>query len=156
MRIHVGTKRNVPIVHSGHIASLPDPHKKSPIRDRTTNALIEVESYLVEAQTLEGLSGSPVLIQKFHPLSDKTAQGGTPLAFGDGKILGLYQGAWDGEPGTILAADRNLSGRLRVPVGMGIVVPGERILELIDNDPVFKAIREREKNNRLKKSAADE
>jgi hypothetical protein len=39
---------------------------------------------------------------------------------------------------------------------VGIVVPGERILELIDNDPVFKAIREQEKNNGLKKSAADE
>jgi hypothetical protein len=155
-RLHAGSKRNVPIVHTGHIASLPDPNEKIPIRDRMTGEIVEVESYLVEAQTLDGLSGSPVYISQFEevPLV-RTPGGGPALAYGDRKLLGVYQGAWDGEPGRILAADKNLhSDRIRVPVGMGLVVPGERILELIDNDPEFKATREDARRERLKKNAA--
>lgn len=155
-RLHFGAKRNVPIVHSGNIGALPDPHEKIPIEDRVTGEIVEVEAYLVEAQTLEGLSGSPVFIQQFIQVPGlKTPQGGGAAAYGDGRILGVYQGAWDARPGKILAADRNLGGNnLRVPVGMGIVVPGDRIIELIDEDPEFKALRADVKHERLKRSAA--
>lgn len=154
-RLHAGSRRNVPIVHSGNVAALPDANEKIPLRDRATGKIVEVEGYLVEAQTLEGLSGSPAFIQQFQRIPGlKTPQGGGTLAYGDAKILGLYQGAWDGEPGAILAADRNLAGGLRVPVGMGIIVPGERILELINDDPEFKATREDVRQERLRKNAA--
>lgn len=155
-RLHYGSKRNVHIVHSGTIAALPDIQEKVPVRDGATGKIIETVTYLVEAQTLSGLSGSPVFIQKFQQIPGlKTAGGGGALAYGDWRILGIYQGAWDGEPGEILAADRNLSGTtLRVPVGMGIVVPGERIFELINDDPEFRATREDVTNEQLKKRAA--
>ena len=60
-RLRAGSKRNVPIVHTGHIASVPDPNEKIPLTDRVTGLPIEVASYLIEAQTFDGLSGSPVL-----------------------------------------------------------------------------------------------
>lgn len=155
-RLHHGSKRNVTIVHSGNIAALPDLSEKVPVRDRTTGKIVETVSYLVEAQTLEGLSGSPVFIQKFQQIPGlKTPQGGGALGLGDWRILGIYQGAWDGEPGRILAADRNLSGTdLRVPVGMGIVVPGDRIFELIKNDPEIAKTREEVTQEQLRKRAA--
>ena len=105
---------------------------------------MEVEAYLVQAQTLEGLSGSPVFIQQFSQIPGLSTPGGGGVAgYGDQKLLGIYQGAWDGEPGAILSADRNLKGdNLRVPVGMGIIVQGERILELVKNDPTFKEIQD--------------
>jgi Trypsin-like peptidase domain len=155
-RLHVGTKRNVPIVHSGHIAALPDPHEKIPVQDRTTGGVIEVEAYLVEAQTLEGLSGSPVFIQQFAQIPGlMTPQGGGVAAYGDGKILGLYSAAWDARPGEILAEDKNLKDdNLRVPIGMGIVVPGERITELINDDPEFETVRRDVRQHRLARRAA--
>jgi hypothetical protein len=155
-RLHVGTRRNVPIVHSGNIGALPDPHEKIPLQDRSTGEIIEVEAYLVEAQTLEGLSGSPVFIQQFIQVPGlMTPQGGGAAAYGDSKILGVYQGAWDARPGEILAADRNLQGQnQRVPVGMGIVVPGERIIELINDDPEFNTTREDVRRERLRRLAA--
>jgi len=43
---------------TGNVAVLPDPIERIPIRDRTTGEIVEAEVYLVEAQTLDGLSGS--------------------------------------------------------------------------------------------------
>jgi hypothetical protein len=74
---------------------------------------------LVEAQTLEGLSGSPVFTRK----GEKWAL----------FLLGIYQSAWDGRPGEVLEKDRNLSGKgFRVPVGMGTVVPAWKIIDILD------------------------
>jgi hypothetical protein len=36
-RLHSGSERNVPIVHNGHIAALPDPYERIPIKDKMTN-----------------------------------------------------------------------------------------------------------------------
>ena len=141
-RLHAGSKRNVPIVHTGHIASVPDPNEKIPLTDRNGRS-IEVASYLIEAQTLDGLSGSPVLYY------ERTKQGTNV------RVLGIYQGSWDGEPGKIFAEDRNfVDDRIRVPVGMGLVVPGERIIELVRNHPSIQEERKRQREARLKHAAA--
>jgi hypothetical protein len=122
---------------------VPDPNEKIPLTDRITGEPIEVVSYLIEAQTLDGLSGSPALYY------EHTRQGTNV------RILGVYQGSWDGEPGKILAADRNfVDNRRRVPVGMGLVVPGERIIELIRNHPAIKEERRKQREARLKRDAA--
>jgi len=57
--------------------------------------------------------------------------------------LGVYQGAWDAEPGDVLANDRGLSGGVRVPVGIGIVVPIDRVIKVIERSDDFKQLRER-------------
>lgn len=142
-RLHTGSQRNVPIVHTGNIAALADEKEKVPLRDRISNSVIQTESYLIEAQTLDGLSGSPVFIHEVVALNSlPRALGALPRMFRAIKLLGVYTGAWDGEPGTILAADRNLRGGVRVPVGMGTVAPIAKLIDILDNDEVLKKARD--------------
>lgn len=142
-RLHPGKQRNISCVHTGNIAVLPDSIERIPIRDRTTNEIVEAEVYLVEAQTLDGLSGSPVFLHEIIDLQqinlELRPQVYThPKAIGIVKLLGIYTGSWDGEPGKILAADRNFHGKTRVPIGMGTVVPIDKVGELIRNHPIMK------------------
>jgi hypothetical protein len=138
-RLHAGRQRNVPFVHSGHIAVLPDPKERVPIRDRITGELIMAEVYLVEAQTLDGLSGSPVFVHEvLHSPVPGYPGDGVARLFGNVRFLGLYSGSWDGEPGQILAEDRDLRGKTRVPVGVGIVIPVDKIVELVRDDDKLK------------------
>jgi hypothetical protein len=127
-RLHAGSKRNVPIVHTGNLAMLPDPNERIPLRDRMTDKIIETESYLIEAQTLEGLSGGPVFVHQVIDLivptleevpNDPNTVKHNPKVIGVVKLLGLYTGAWDGEPGKILEADRNLKGGTGCPSEWG-------------------------------------
>lgn len=140
-RLHSGSQRNVPIVHSGNIALLPDPKEPIPIID-PAGVVHEMEAYLVEAQTLEGLSGAPVfqrevVMTKLWP----DHNGGPALLVTGAQLLGVYSGAWAGNPSPTLSDEKNLSTDRRVPVGMGIVVPGEKILEIIQDDPDLKKSR---------------
>jgi hypothetical protein len=62
-RLMSGAMRNLPVVHFGSIAMVPD--ERIPVQDwRDRNKTFEVEGYLVETQGLEGLSGSPVFVRQ--------------------------------------------------------------------------------------------
>ncbi|MGO9698809.1 MAG: hypothetical protein ACLPX7_06050 [Xanthobacteraceae bacterium] len=154
-RLHPGKQRNISFVHTGNIAVLPDPAEPILIRDRVTEENIETTAYLIEAQTLDGLSGSPAFVHEMIDLPEITLEmneKGTrfhPKAFGAVRLLGLYIGSWDAEPGRVLAADRDLRGNTRVPVGVGIVVPADRIIELLVEHPLMKKQR-RDYANALK------
>jgi hypothetical protein len=141
-RLRAGSRRNMPIVHTGHIAALADPDELIPSRLRGASALIESEVHLVEAQTLEGLSGSPVFIQRTLDVRLGTDPSDSITGFGVVDLFGIYQGAWDGRPGEILEADRSLNGNLRVPVGMGLVVPIQKVREMVEKHPIVKMHRE--------------
>ena len=54
------------------------------------------------------------------------------------KLLGLWQGAWEASPDEVLAAQTRED--VRVPVGIGVVVPQEKILEVLQM-PKLKAQR---------------
>jgi hypothetical protein len=154
-RLHYGKRRNVPIVHTGHIAALADPVEKIAITDRTTGKRVLSEAYLVEAQTLEGLSGSPVFVQEYVAFPIMADGEGKIIAtFGEVNLLGVYQGAWDGRPGEILETDRNMAGDYRIPVGMGMVVPIEKVIELIEGNDDLKKWREESKDQERASRAA--
>jgi regulator of extracellular matrix RemA (YlzA/DUF370 family) len=140
--LHSGDERNTPIVHSGNVALLPDPNERIPVRDRTTGEILKMEAYLVEAQTLEGLSGAPVYQRETVTMKGLLDEhnGGYPIITTGAQLLGVYSGAWEGDP-TPVAQDRRWAVDKRVPVGMGIVVPAERILELVMDHPDLKADR---------------
>jgi hypothetical protein len=131
---------NTPIIHSGNIALLPDATEPIPVRDRHSGELLKMEAYLVEAQTLEGLSGAPVFqremvsLAKHFPLHN----GGPSIVATGSQLLGVYSAAWDGEPSSAIATDRKFGPDKRVPIGVGIVVPAEKLLELIMDDPELK------------------
>ena len=87
-----------------------------------------VNAYLVEAQTLEGLSGAPVFVDRTTRV--KLSSGEIIKASAWTSLLGIWQAAWDAPPTEILGAGRP-SGT-RVPVGMGLVVPAYRIIEVLE------------------------
>lgn len=139
-RLHAGNRRNVAFVHTGHVAVLPDPDELVPIVNRRTDKRTESEVYLVQANTLNGLSGSPVFLQE--PIDVERfgvidSDGTLPKLFGLIKLLGIYSGSWDAEPGMVLGADRNLGGSVKVPIGMGTVVPIEKLIRLLEEHPVL-------------------
>jgi hypothetical protein len=141
-RLMTGNRRNLPVVHFGTIALLPS-DEKVPVRDwdkpNDPGARKLVEAYLVESQSIEGLSGAPVLARPSIELRDlPTRESPTSKVVLDSAlvprivpgILGVWQGAWDAKADEVLQAS---AGReLRVPVGMGVVVPAKKIVEILE------------------------
>lgn len=141
-RIFPGQARNFPVVHTGHIAMAP-PDECVPMIDRNTQLLSYVNAYLIEAQTLEGLSGSPVFVRHSWELRQ-----GDRVAFmhGDIALLGMWISAWDAPPAQILSVTHR--DAQKVPVGMGLAMPSEKMIELFNLDEVRshrKGILERER-----------
>ena len=155
-RLLSGEKRNMPICHFGTIAMMPE-DERIPVLDWTDPKLerrITVEGYLVESQSLSGLSGSPVFVRPsrnldvsgvFSPkkvdpiLARKGKQPEISAELNDMYLLGVWQGAWQAPPDEVMAAETN---QTVVPVGMGIVVPAHRIIEIMEL-PDVKANREK-------------
>jgi S1-C subfamily serine protease len=132
-RLFPGTERISPIVHTGHVAMTPD--DPIPVRSRKTGQEVATHGYLIEAQTLEGLSGAPVLVRYTNPTGMRTGTGGV-VGYSDSVfLLGVWQGAWDGVAGDTLSQQTGRQGA-RVPVGMGIVIPAKRIREVLALDEI--------------------
>ena len=126
-RLFPGDAKISPIVHTGHIAMAPN--DEIPAQNRTSGKIVGTRGYLIEAQTLEGLSGSPVFIRRTN-VTGLSAGAGRVVAYSDHVyLLGLWQGAWDGIAGDILSEQTGKG--VRVPVGMGITVPAQRIMEVL-------------------------
>ncbi len=143
-RLLSGERRNLPIVHLGHIAMLPG-EERIPIkdwRDAANERRISVEGYLVGSQSLSGLSGSPVFVRSevFLNLSSLIAsKNGSqpPIVVGaknDLRLLGVWQGAWDAPADQVSAFEYGKP--VRVPIGTGIVVPSQKIIEMLDQKHV--------------------
>lgn len=125
-----GNRRSSPVVHSGNIAMVPE-NDPVPILDPIYGH-IEVASYLVETQASEGASGSPVFVRK--PVGAIAADQGVrvkPKAYGAIFLLGIYQGSWK-KLNPQLMQDTGEDRPIRLPGGMGLVVPGEKIIETIE------------------------
>lgn len=129
-----GSRRNLPVVHTGHIAMLPD--ECVPVLDwddpdaERNKSIKMVEAYLVEAHTLHGLSGAPVFVRSSIKTIPAEKSRAIPLAAGALSLLGMWQGAWKAPPDRILA---HQTGRgFQVSVGMGVVVPANKIKEILD------------------------
>jgi hypothetical protein len=148
-RLRAGSKRNMPIVHTGHIASLADPQELVPCTNRETQKVEFCDVHLIEAQTLEGLSGSPVFVRQAKDIKVQGADGSSDSVSGFGSVdlFGIYQGSWDGRPGELLEQDRSFVGELRVPVGVGMVVPIAKAREVIEKYPDL--IKQRERFDKL-------
>jgi hypothetical protein len=146
-----GRKRNLPAVHVGHVLLMPD-DEPIPVKDWNdpaypkTTQTVDVRGYLVEAGALPGSSGSPVFVRR--SLHRKIPDGpGRPLVggkyavptlgawlHGTAWLMGLWHSAWFGEPAEVIAGPPGS----KVPAGMGIVVPAERIIEVINRPDLTK------------------
>lgn len=127
---HYGKQRNLPIIRVGNIALMPE--EKVETRDFGS-----IDAYLVESRSLGGMSGSPVFVYLGY------ARGVGSLVHGGFTIgpldkvyywLGLMHGHWDAE---IPASDMLMedSSRVeRVNLGIAIVVPVTKILEVVNQE----------------------
>lgn len=111
---HTGTKRNLPIVRTGNIAAMPE--------EKVSTAMGRMDAALIEARSIGGLSGSPV----FANLGISQIRFNPEIAHYDFisgiHLFGIMHGHYD----------ENADGD-KVNVGIGIVTPASKLLELIEN-----------------------
>lgn len=133
-----GTDRNRPFVHCGNIAlmaedePIPVRNWRNPGTDKQPN-LVDLNGYLVQAETLPASSGSPVFARRtvWTMARDGSANEEVKVFLpGSLWLLGVWHGAWAGQPGSILAG--HLSKNVTVPVGTGIASPATKLIEILD------------------------
>jgi hypothetical protein len=155
-RLLSGNKRNLPIVYTGTIAMMAS-DERVPVQDwMSPNKRRYIEAHLVESQSLKGLSGFPCFVEPTHDfIGLPVDQGGTVNArFGraDLRLLGVWQSSWDALPDEVLAVEQGMA--LRVPVGMGLVVPAQKLIDLLELPEIKvqrQAIRERLEREQIAK-----
>jgi hypothetical protein len=122
-----GQARNIPIIRVGNIAAMPE----EPIETGTGLQ----ETYLVELLSIGGLSGSPVFtylggIRREFPIGGEIT---LTTRAGAIHLLGLIHGHWNLASEERVDAVRDaLDGGERVNMGIAIVVPIARLLEILD------------------------
>jgi hypothetical protein len=129
-----GEQRNLPVVHTGHIALLPS-DERIPVRDwlGPPDSIRHVEGYLIESQSLKGLSGSPCFVRgtiSFQNLPVRGEKMSALLPRADIRLLGIWQCSWDAPPDEVLMIEQGNS--LRVPLGMGVVIPTEKLIDIFE------------------------
>jgi len=126
---HHGQQRNIPIVRIGNIAAMPE----EPVDTKMGPTF----AYLIEARSIGGLSGSPVFAQlgplRFRNGKPRLADG--PHVF---HLLGLIHGHWDIGLSDAESALADTRGTRPVNVGIGIVVPASKILEVIEQPSIVE------------------
>lgn len=124
---HHGNNKNLPIIRIGNIALMPEPEELI-----STRYFGDIEAYLIESRSIGGLSGSPVFVHY------RTGGGGSTHY-----LLGLIHGHWDMPIPNVDGIVDDLAGEKNVNMGIAIVVPSPKMLEVI-NQPHFIELREKE------------
>ena len=136
----------------GSISLFPGEEKIPVIdwRDPTEKNVIITEGFLIESQSLAGLSVSAVFTRSDVMFDPSNINITAPLSrrYDSRKVLwprvqlrllGLWQGSWVLPPDEAKTAQSRSSGVARVPLGMGVVVPCYKIIELLDQPDVKKS-----------------
>jgi hypothetical protein len=125
-----------PIIRVGNISMIPSEQVHI---DMGSGLSKFVDAYLVESRSIGGISGSPVFVRPTSYIVGLSGENQIRVAGLSDRapyLLGMMQGHWD-------IGDINKSELLRggVNVGIGIVIPAQRILDLL-NDPDLVAMRQ--------------
>ena len=116
-----GTLRNLPIVRMGAIALMPG----EPVPTREFG---DIEAYLIESRSIGGLSGSPAFVRET-----------TNVGIGAFHLLGLMHGHWDIPPtqkNDAVVMEEDAQGA--VNVGIAIVIPAKKILEVLNQPQLLE------------------
>lgn len=112
---HFGKSRNYPIVRAGIIASIPN----DPIEDNKGNSY---PGYLIEVRSINGLSGSPVIVMmESHRLPTGRVEHAGRVGF----LLGLIRGHWD-DPRSV-----GVGMHETINAGIAIVTPMYDVVKLL-------------------------
>jgi len=125
---------NAPIARMGNLAMLPmEKIPSGPIYG-------DMEAYLVEARSIGGISGAPIFVRettlmrvpgKDNEGNDTTLQLQTQGSFG---LLGLVHGHWDIKNDDLNEVLPRPDSKEGVNMGIAIVVPASKILDLLRSD----------------------
>lgn len=126
----VGKESNVPIIRIGNIAAMPG----EPVETK----IGPMEAYLIEARSIGGLSGSPVFVNAgtSRVIGNTIKMGGPSF-----HLLGIMHGHYKVDIAK-LEDDAEGVGEEAINMGIAIVVPATRILEII-NMPDWKNMRDK-------------
>ena len=120
-----GSERNLPVVRMGNIAMIPGESIPTSIGD--------IEAYLIEARSIGGISGSPAFVRET-----------TDLGIGSFHFLGLMHGHWD-IPTRQRSYVEDVYSAGTVNIGIAIVVPAKKILEVLNQPQLLMARRTEDK-----------
>jgi hypothetical protein len=137
---HHGTRQNVPIVRVGNIAAMP----VEPVRTKMLGA---IDAYLVESRSLGGLSGSPVFLNMGF-VRHTSCPPGAELRLHTRQrtwyLLGVMHGHWEADVNDV---EMDAAGTVEyVNMGIAVVTPIEKVLALLQTDPLrstFEEMRQR-------------
>ena len=120
---HYGQHKNIPIVRVGNIAAMPE--------ERVATQMGLIDAYLVEARSIGGLSGSPVFVSLSLFRRNSNNYIGPTNRQKVHYLIGLMHGHYgtrlpDYDMPAVDASDIE-----RVNVGIAIVVPSQKIMEVI-------------------------
>lgn len=141
---HYGQQRNIPIIRIGNIACMPE----EPVQ---TKALGTIDAYLVEARSIGGLSGSPVFVHLSGVRKGSLTLGQEPIYW-----LGLMHGHFDLEKLEADELESDILMDIKVNMGIAIVVPVSRILEVLNQDEFARARDKQDEVLRLQKAATSD
>jgi hypothetical protein len=128
---HYGLQQNLPIIRIGNIASMPEEKVH-------TEKLGDIDAYLVEARSIGGLSGSPVFayLGAMRRVGNGIALGRSgPLFY----WLGLMHGHFDLSKLEMDNLIEDSLTNLKINMGIAIVVPVWKILEVMNQEVFMKA-----------------
>jgi hypothetical protein len=128
-----GHTRNLPFLFTGHITLMPPQGETIPIGNGK-DGIDLVEGYLIENNAINGTSGAPVFVRPTHRLKVRPQEPNHGVMTGDDEIylLGVYQAAWFLPPDAILRQSVMAKANDVVPVGIGVVVPVHKLVELLE------------------------
>lgn len=150
---HYGTLKNIPVVRIGHIAMLPD--------EPVMSTRGYVQAYLVEVRSLMGLSGSPVFVNipETRVVEARLElRGGDRSAICIGMMLGYHLSA-SAEDQIIVPASSKLMEGTNEPsldernTGFGVVLPIERLFEVMESNAMRRAMDDAIKNQNVNTSS---
>jgi len=140
-----GKQRNMPIVRYGNIAMVPD----EPIQVGSGFA----DVYLVEARSIGGMSGSPVFVRETVGAKGRRGkpdgEPGEIHGLGKTYLLGLMHGHWEINESDLNKPRPRFDRLHGVNMGIAVVVPADKIIEII-NRPELKSKRDEFEENMRK------
>lgn len=137
-----GTDKNLPLVYTGNVSRM-NLDERVPVYDEQKKATELSEVFLIEAHGINGLSGSPVFARQTRSITYPTDHGLETVLVPSNNLdlLGLFSGAWYLPPDAAVAATHRAKAENIVPVGVGMVVPAQKLVEILEMRDV-KAARE--------------
>jgi hypothetical protein len=127
---HSGSQSNLPIVRMGNIAMMPGEKVKT--KDHLMDA------YLIESRSIGGLSGSPVFVNYglHRRISGRIMQSGDSEV--NHNLIGLIYGHFDIRNNQIDSIDSATDEERKINVGIAIVTPISKLVEMFKTDKFKK------------------